>query len=315
MKRLLPIPSSEDAEFVFDPYSVVEKLERYVNLVANGSSGAGVIIGNYGFGKTHVMLYLMNVTRRRYENSLTVYINSPGQSILNIYRAFMSEVVNKGLISRASGRLEPPLSDLVSLLNDGDEAKYARQWLLGDPAPQGFRNKYGLPSVKVSEELAVRFMTDVMRALVEEGFGPVLILLDELEDIITIGPTRRLQYLNLLRLFIDNLSSKALFIASSTPAGWDGVVNTYPPLARRLSSFTVYLKPLDVEETGRFISEVNKRKGINLSLNEEVVKVIHEFTEGNPGEIIKALNLIVLEFGDSAIVDANKVKDLLSRFV
>ena len=316
MRTLLPIPSIEDAEFIFDPHGVVEELVKYVNLVAAGPSGAGVIIGNYGFGKTHVMLHLMSITRRRFSNSLAVYVNSPGQSILSIYRTFMSRVIEDGLINRVANELNQPLSELVSLMmNGGDEARYARQWLLGDPAPQGFRAKYGLPSTRVSDELTIRFMIDVINALVRQGIGPVLIMLDELEDVITIGQTRRLQYLSQLRIFVDNLPSRTLFIASSTPAGWDEVVNTYPALARRLSSFTVYLRPFSIDETGRFIGELLRFRGIKLLLSDEVVRVIHEFTEGNPGEVVKALNLILMEFGGKDSIDVGRVKELLSRHV
>ena len=316
MRTLLPIPSIEDAEFIFDPHGVVEELVKYMNLVATGPSGAGVIIGNYGFGKTHVMFHLMSIMRRKFSNSLAIYVNSPGQSILTIYRVFMSRVIDDGLINKIANDLSQPLGELTSLImNGGDEAKYARQWLLGDPAPQGFKAKYGLPSTRISDELAVRFMVDVINALVRQNIGPVLIMLDELEDVITIGLTRRLQYLSQLRIFIDNLPSKTLFIASSTPAGWDGIVNTYPALARRLSSFTIYLRPFSIDETGRFIDELLRFRGIKLSLSGEVVKVIYEFTEGNPGEVVKALNLILMELGDKDSIDVSRVKELLSKHV
>ena len=315
MRTLLPIPSLEEAEFVFDPHGVAEELVRYIDLVARGPSGAGVIIGNYGFGKTHLMLYLINATRKKFPNTLAIYVNSPGQSILNIYRAFMLAILSKELIKGMSDGLDQPFNDLLSLIAKGDdEAKYAKQWLLGDPVPQGFRTKYGLPSSRITEELAIKLMIDILNLLVRQDIAPILIMLDELEDILTIGPTKRLQYLNQLRLFIDSLSSKTLFLTSSTPAGWDGVVNIYPALARRLSSFTVYLRPLNVDETGKFIAELIKWRGIKLNLNDEAVKVIHEFTEGNPGEIVKVLHLILLELNEKKL-DADKVKELLSRHV
>ncbi len=284
--------------------------------MASGPSGAGVIIGNYGFGKTHVMLHLINITKKRFSNSVTVYVNTPGQSIMNIYRVFMVRALNEGLINKVTDKLNAPLKDLALLLKENsDEAKYARHWLLGDPVPQNFRAKYGLSSLRVSDELAIKFMIDVVNALVNLNYGPILIMLDELEDVITIGPAKRLQYLSQLRIFIDNLPSKTLFMASSTPAGWDEVVNAYPALARRLSSFIIYLRPLSVNETKQFLGEIAKWRGIKLPLSDELVNVIHEFTEGNPGEVIKAFNLVLIEFSNEETIDIARVKELLSRHV
>ncbi|ADN49598.1 BREX system ATP-binding domain-containing protein [Vulcanisaeta distributa] len=316
MRTLLPIPSIEDAEHIFDPHGITEELTKYVNLVASGPSGAGVIIGNYGFGKTHVMLHLMSIVRKRFTNSVIIYVNTPGQSILNVYRALMVGVLDGGLLDRAVNGLGTPIRDLVLLLREGgDEARYARQWLLGDPAPQGFRAKYGLPSTRVNDELAVKFMVEVINALTGVGYGPVLIMLDEFEDVITIGPTRKLQYLSQLRVFIDNLPSKTLFMVSSTPAGWDEIVNTYPALARRLSSFIIYLRPFNIDETRQFINEFTRWRGIKIPLSDELVRTIYEFTEGNPGEVVKAVNLILMEFGGVGSLDIARVKELLSRHV
>ncbi len=312
MRTLLPIPSEEDVRFIYDPHNSVGEVMSYVDAVANDSSGAGVILGNYGFGKTHMMLHVTYLTRSRYDGAVTIYVNAPGQGFMTLYRAFMNSVMD--LLKELTGFLEAPLSTAVGLLSSGDEdGEYARQWLLGEPVPQNFRLKHGL-GPRINEELGLRVMLSVMRGLVRAGRGPILILLDELEDVITLGIMRRLQYLSLLRNLVDNLPAKSLFIASSTPAGWNEVANTYPALARRLSSFIIYLKPLTLEESVEFVRLIIKWRGLGITLSEDSIKVLHEFTEGNPGEIVKALSLIHAVFRDRE-VGPEDVKALLSRYV
>ncbi|MGC8542364.1 MAG: hypothetical protein ACP5NQ_00375 [Vulcanisaeta sp.] len=312
MMTLLPIPSEEDVRFIYDPHNSVGEIMSYVDAVANNSSGAGVILGNYGFGKTHMMLHVTYLTRSRYDGAVTIYINTPGQGFMTLYRAFMNSVMD--LLKELTGFLEVPLSTAVGLLSSGGEdGEYARQWLLGEPVPQNFRLKHGLGS-RINEELGLRVMLSVMRGLVRAGRGPILILLDELEDVITLGIMRRLQYLSLLRNLVDNLPAKSLFLASSTPAGWNEVANTYPALARRLSSFIIYLKPFTLEESVEFVRSIIKWRGLGITLSEDSIKVLHEFTEGNPGEIVKALSLIHAVFRDRE-VRPEDVKALLSRYV
>jgi hypothetical protein len=131
--------------------------------------------------------------------------------------------------------------------------------------------------------------------------------------VVTIGQVKKLQYLSLLRNLIDNLPGKTLLLAASTPAGWDEVVNTYPALARRLSSFVIYLKPFTYEESLEFVGKLVKWRGLDMDISENVVKVIHDYTEGNPGEIVRAISLIYTSLGGKVNVDG--VKEVLSRHV
>lgn len=314
VRTLLPIPTEKDVDFVYDPHDDVAELMNVIKRVAEGASGAGIIIGGYGFGKTHVMLHLAKQVRNNYDSSIIIYINTPGSSFMNLYRAFINSIIEKKeLLTKLVGKINNPLKEAISLIvNNGDDAEYARQWLLGEQTPQNFRLRHGLGS-RVNEELALRVMIELSRMIVSVGYGPILILIDELEDIITIGQMRKLQYLSLLRNLIDNLPSRSFLLASSTPAGWDEIVNTYPALARRLSTIVIYLRPFTYEETQVFINQLMKWRDLNMRLGDDVVKVIHEYTEGNPGEIVRALSLIYASLGENA--DANRVKELLSRHV
>jgi hypothetical protein len=50
-----------------------------------------------------------------------------------------------------------------------------------------------------------------------------------------------------------------------------------------------------------------------MDISENVVKVIHDYTEGNPGEIVRAISLIYTSLGGKVNVDG--VKEVLSRHV
>lgn len=314
MRTLLPIPSEDDAEFFYDPHGYADELMRYVKAVAAGPSGAGLIIGNYGFGKTHLLLHVARRATAEFAGSIVTYVNTPGSSFMNLYRAFMLKVLSNnellGVLAEAPDGLLRNVTSLI--LGGGEEAEYARQWLLGEPTPQSFRVRRGLTS-RVTDELALRLLLSAVDTLVGAGRGPVLILLDELEDIVTISQTKRLQYLSLLRSLLDNLPRKTLLLASSTPAGWDEIVGTYPALARRLSSFVIYLRPFTYEESLEFVRQFMKWRGLGLSMGDEVVKVIHEYSEGNPGEIVRIISLIYTSLNGKA--DPDSVKELLSRYV
>ena len=74
---LLPIPDRE-VSWIFDPHGNVERLMKLVRRVSVGTSAAGVIIGNYGFGKTHIALYVSREVRWQYSRSVVVYVSTPG---------------------------------------------------------------------------------------------------------------------------------------------------------------------------------------------------------------------------------------------
>jgi len=95
VRTLLPIPTEKDVDFVYDPHDDVAELMNVIKRVAEGASGAGIIIGGYGFGKTHVMLHLAKQVRNNYDNSIIIYINTPGSSFMNLYRAFINSISRK----------------------------------------------------------------------------------------------------------------------------------------------------------------------------------------------------------------------------
>jgi hypothetical protein len=102
-RTLLPVPVEDEIENFFDAYGVLHELVNVVEFVAAGSSGAGVVIGNYGFGKTHVLLHLSSHVRKRYVKSFSIYVDTPGVSDLNFYNAVMGALLEDEDAGRAGG--------------------------------------------------------------------------------------------------------------------------------------------------------------------------------------------------------------------
>ncbi len=313
-KTLLPVPTDEDVETFFDAYGVAEELTNLVHLVAEGFSAAGVVVGNYGFGKTHILLYTMSYVRNRFPTSFAVYVDTPGVSVLNLYKAIMGELLrNREVVESAVSHVEEPLGMFLKIvMEDGEDSKYVKLWLLGDAIPQNVKARLGLASTRITEELAVEYLVKTVRGLAKAGRRPLLFLFDEFEDIIAIPQPRRLQYLRHLRIFVDSLPGGAFFLASTTPAGWDGVLNTYPPLARRLSSFMIHLRPYTLEETEKFVRFLLEKRGVAVRLDREVIKTIYDFSEGNPGEVVKLLNLLMI---NNSLNSAERAKAVMARYV
>lgn len=313
MTGLLPIPAVP-VKFIYDPHGVVNKLTRLVEAAANGSFVAGVVVGNYGFGKTHTALYIADVIRRDYGKSIVIYVNTPGSSFMRIYRSLIDAVLGDlDLVNRLVDDLDTPLKTVFSLIlgEDGDSKEYARSWLYGESVPQSFRVRMGL-GYRVNEEVALGLMIKLINAVAK--FRLVYIILDELEDLSTIVNVKKLTYLNMIRAFIDSAPGRTLFLALSTPAGWDEVVNTHPALARRLSTYIFYLRPYNRDETWEFIRRYIEWRGLRLEITPQVASVIYDLTEGNPGEIVRMLLVLHAEYGGGTPT-LDDVKNILSKYV
>jgi hypothetical protein len=309
---LLPIPDRE-VSWIFDPHGNVERLMKLVRRVSVGTSAAGVIIGNYGFGKTHIALYVSREVRWQYSRSVVVYVSTPGSSFMKVYRSFLDVVLSRGeIMEDLSNVHKEPLSTIFSeIARGGESAEYAKSWLYGEVVPQTFRTKLGLS--RVNDEVALSLLLEMLRGLSRRGWGPFVFVLDELEDVALLGLVKKVLYLNLLRVFVDELPPTTLLLGLSTPAGWDDIVKSHPALARRLSTHVFYLKPFSREETRAFLNSFIERFGLGLSLDDEVVNRIYEITEGNPGEIVKLILALSVEY--EGRVSAAVADSVFARFV
>jgi predicted CopG family antitoxin len=125
------------------------------------------------------------------------------------------------------------------------------------------------------------FLKDCLEKIYEEINKPVLILLDDVQNI-----SDKPQVLDIIRLALSNeeliRDTSYLFVLSSTPFGWEGFLNKHDPIGRffRKKQLLSKLSYEDVEFTIKQTLE-----GTGVKFREEVIVRCWEFTEGHPYEL------------------------------
>jgi len=171
----LAIP--RDIKIIFDPDGNVKRILTYAERVFGEKiNGAGVIIGSYGFGKTHLLKYLEYIFSSQ-GKILTLYINNPCDSIITIYK----ELVIKSLkhLIEVKEHLPPMMSKALNLLINSDYYYDALQWLCGERVSSKVRHKLGLVK-NIDSYMAVEYMCSIFKVL-DKKYKGYVILIDEFE--------------------------------------------------------------------------------------------------------------------------------------
>jgi len=216
---------------------------------------------------------------------------------------------------------DPLLNHAIKITKENNEySLYSTLWLLGERLPFGLRMKLGLGS-NIDEDKSLKFIVALAKALLQEYRG-VALYLDEFEAVLTLNRARRAAYFEALRTLIDILPSRTIFVTALTPACWEEIVNLNAALARRLSSFIIYLRSLRLDEVRLLLEHYIKASGSNVTVNdvfeEEVLNYLYEVSNGNPGEILRLASVLVdvlifTERKDKIRID--DAKEVLSRYV
>ncbi|MCS7387025.1 MAG: DUF2791 family P-loop domain-containing protein [archaeon GB-1867-005] len=283
MLNRLAIPRFFDK--MFDPDGNVERIRSYIEKSQRRRfSGAGAIIGSYGFGKTHFLKHLEHV----YSSSkkvLPIYVSSPGRSFLDLYNAVMRKLLKNRMYKEIALRV---INDKIAITPADSSETYEYfyyLWLLGEKLDAKIRRKLGL-----TRNLDVWTSLEMLTQLILEGDKLILILLDEFETILELKKYKRLSYMNALRRLIDDASYNLFMLVASTPAGWDEIVSINMALSRRLSAMLIYLRNLTKNEVLEFLRIYLPE--VASFLPESVVDRLYDYTNGNPGEILRLTAII-----------------------
>ena len=310
-----------EPQISFDPDGVLERIMKYISdVIDEGSKGCITIVGNYGQGKTHLMLEIMSSVSESNNRSISIYVPSPGRRFRDLYQSVVLSVLESiDLLSLRCTNSATQLCTVISALRAGERSNEALNWLLGEPVSASFRKKYSLRNNRL-EISQLRTLKELLNLLRDNGFSPIVVLLDELEILLSYTSGLRLQYLNDLRNFIDDLPALSVLVVATTPAGWMEIINTHPALSRRLSSTVIYLRNLELEEIIGLLDAYLAR--INMStrevFEEDVIQQIYEITEGNPGEVLRIASIlfdIYLQKGSALSSSDSIVTEVLSRYV
>ena len=323
MKCPFPLPAIPKGNVtkVYDPHGTIRELLDYIDCaMRNDAIFVGSIVGNYGFGKTHILLYVKNYIESHYKKAFTVYVPSPGMSFKDLYKIIMNKVLSiiesqPKIANQSGSTLGIALKVIVS---NSDSSYFIRQWILGESVPLKYRQKYGLGS-NLNDEKSLNLLLEALRLMRDAGFSPIAILIDEVENIATYASVKKLRYLNYLREMLDLLVPQSVLLVASTPAGWNEIINTHPALARRLSSYVLYLKPFNKEQVREFLKFYIGKDSIDSEwlLSDPIVDAIYEYSNGNPGEVLKFAYLLYMyaKTNNERELDSEIAKEVISKYV
>ena len=305
----IPVPMEKNSVLidVGRKFSLLRKL--FLQTMTSGNSIVTSLIGPYGSGKTHYLKALFKAAKEN-RRSLTIYVDSPGADFFTIYKRALREIGLTVLNTMKSKIVEYALK----IMRTNFELGYS--WLLGEKLTYKERMKLNIRT-NLSQEDAVDTLAEIIKTLFDKYGKITVILIDELETILDLTVRRKQKYLNNLRKFIDKTHRGLFMVLACTPAGWDTIVSSNPALVRRVSRI-IYLENATFEEMRHIINGYLHKYMIDNSreiINDDVLRQVLEITDGNVGETLRLLSIIIDEAASNGISEINVefVKKVLSE--
>jgi type II secretory pathway predicted ATPase ExeA len=229
-------------------------LQGYVKEPPNKWTDVRLLVGDYGSGKTHSLLYAEFVCRE--EKIPTVHLHNPGNSFMDFAFAIFAAIgfdkillasnellerdktnILKSLeknnlqkIVRVEGlsidrmlkyvfpSMDPNLSLVLGQAQTGRNIDSARAWLLGKHMVSGELSKLNVSSSIESDDYASKILADVLRIITRDS-GQSVLLVDELEDIANMSRTTAISFeKNLRRLIDENVEGLKILFAFTMDA-------------------------------------------------------------------------------------------------
>lgn len=336
------------------------------NVVLRGDGSIVPITGEYGTGKTHLLLFFKGqvnsqLSQRAETKALAIYVQSVGKGFKDIYDTFITDLGRARLhdvvlsfvypyfkknfrnfenrtaiLDKWSNELQEenswfrtdlilrqinyvkffeqiratiPLvgnSDLIyALLHliHPDYSSLAWRWLVAEELSKQERDAIKVTRNIKSDGDALSTMTDMILLLRKViGYNGIVVLLDEVESILSSPKKIRDSFLKDLRHFIDNNKEGVLLMLSFTPSAYAELLAFHSPLTRLIQSSDFQLKKFNLEDTkeliGKYLRTARKLEHDSSDLSIEpftndAVNTIHSDAEGMPGEIIKQCQKII----------------------
>ena len=315
--------------------------------------------GEYGFGKSFFLNKLAATIKerdRRFKriieddvmiavsifSMLTTDIRLPAQLMLHLYKSIVENLGGDGENSirnlyedledkaQAEGKridklLEPLDSNFTKVilcLSDKSDKQYlAIKWLLAQRlTPTELRN-LGVPYSIVTPDTAEKCIFQLLKLLKIIGYGLLVVLIDELEKVLTaIGERQFLRTFLVLQEIFDNyvdLRNAHLkpvtpigFLVSLTPQAWETVEigaesgKGVEAVRSRIHENVFEMERFNEEDTKDFIQMLLSKKRITKFIGSPLfpfelntIQIIWERTYGNPRAIINDCKSL-LEFGN-----------------
>jgi len=237
-----PFPSSvvprKDVIFWADREEVKKQLLEFITKKGEGNVETLLLLGDYGQGKTHAMLFVsMYCAKKRIPH---VYVPNPGRSFVDFSRKIIETIGFESIILMCNDVLQNNKEKILEkmkedrtlkLLNieslstekmiryafpniDADLAivlghiynnrlmDLSRAWILGRDLTRTEMSRLNVSRSISSDEYAAKILSDILRIIlaIKKKF---VILLDEFEDIANLSTSNALAYGKAFRRFID----------------------------------------------------------------------------------------------------------------
>ncbi|MFQ6086031.1 MAG: BREX system ATP-binding domain-containing protein, partial [Candidatus Bathyarchaeia archaeon] len=219
--------------------------------ITTGRSSHAILVGPYGSGKSHTLLYVRDIVTRQFASSggraFACYISRPGTDYLHIHRSFLRELGLETVADLARRQMDKvyssDLRQALEVLQDPKTSMEAWRWMLGERIYPRSLQKMGL-SQNVDVQFALTIFQQVQSMLSADGYSIVCLLIDEMEMINQLHVLKRQAMFDALRHLVDENPTNLCLVFACTPAGWDEIFKYAFALSRRLSRNVVYLESM-----------------------------------------------------------------------
>jgi len=131
----------------------------------------------------------------------------------------------------------------------------AWRWFLGEPLDKSDKEVFNFESTIKDSKIAYDILKDFLLLLNDVGISSIVVLVDELEKITLLHPSKRTKYQDYLRQIIDDLSQNTVFYFAIAYRQWNILYQEATALTRRLESNWYVLDNFTRDETELFIKK------------------------------------------------------------
>jgi hypothetical protein len=243
----------KDLVFWADRHKFKARLIEFLQSTDNPNVRTLLLLGEYGSGKTHALLFSQIICDQSSPHIPAVYIQSPGSSFIEFSRKVFEAIgfdeivlTFDGLVSKNKERIlaamdkasvekeelrrvesvsteriirrsfpdiDSDLAIVLAQVYNDRNLDLCRAWLMGRELTRAELSRLNVSKSIKSDENAAKILGNVLKIIISERQQFVL-LIDEFEDIGNLSKDHAVEYSKALRRFIDqNLAGLKIVIA------------------------------------------------------------------------------------------------------
>lgn len=232
----------KDIVFWADRHTLRERLLKFLKSTDNPNVKTLLILGDYGSGKTHALLFSQITCEQMTPPIPAIYISSPGGSFSELSRKIIEKLgfdrivltfdtfitrnrerilsaiekeskegkelmrveslSTERIIARSFPDVDSDLAIVLGQVYNERNLDLCRAWLLGRDLTRTEMGKLNVSKSILSDEAAAKILGDIIK-LVIASRQQMILLVDEFEDVGNLTKNYLIEYLKAFRKFID----------------------------------------------------------------------------------------------------------------